>query len=532
MNQVVQDLLKICPDPGLKINLGVDPTTGLLGDGRVFYTPSMSSVGCNMVASLVNSPCYIAIRGEGDKFGLDPTKSLFLEDRGGDTTPDQYPGTTRIWIIIDEDDCNGYGQWVLDANGKHIAFPTYVCLFHEMSHAFHLSNGTINLLDKEALTIPDENAFRLSLGLPARVGWTGGCNPQPTPPQPPPHSGSTSGGGGNCYVATAAYGSPSVPEIQFLTSLRDEIVPNVRLWDAIYNRYFEKYTDLSPFIISLMEKDDEIRKLVRWLVVSPIVSHLKILHTFPNADIDCEEPWKSFLTQMRDGLEDWASDFELPLDFGGVSPSKAAKEIELVLRYVLRKKESRINYLARLRGLGQIPLRTSSRDRRKIANSLHESGRSSEEIVRIVGKSAFKSAKEESPRHSLAARGPLGTTPDEITLESQLPEDFSFFTVAIRNLTPADTFDEVDVFYNSPLFTGVMFLTQGPLVPGQVAIYVLGPCDMMTSYTVGFFQGNTLVAQIPDPNNPIFGGAANITPALAKQISTNNTDCSNSWSIS
>lgn len=528
-HQVVQDLMKICPDSGLSIHYGIDPVTGDWQDGRVLYNPTYSSVGGNMVMSLINSPCYIGIRGERPEFGINPAKALTLNDMGGDTVPDKYPGTTAVEVIYDATDCNGLGQWVTDSAGKHIPYPTYVSLFHEMSHALHLCNGTVDLTNPEAVTLPDENAFRQSLGLQARVGHDGGCNTAPPPNPPPPSSGSNKS---SCYVATAAYGSPSVPEIQFLTKLRDEIVPNVRVWEGIYDRYFQKYTDLSPYIISLMKGDDEIRKLVRWLVVSPIVSYLKILHTFPDAEIDCQEPWKSFLTRMRNELEDWATTFELPLDFRDVPPSKATKEIDLVLRYVLRKKNSRINYLSQLEGLQQLPLRTSRKQRIRLAGTLHDSGRTSEEILRILGKGVVEPSKGGSRRHSFAGRGPALAT-DEITLESQFSPGGLFFSVAIRNLTPVDTFDEVDVFYSSSLFTGSMFLSQGPLVPnGGTAIYVLGPCNSMTSYTVGFFQGINLVAQIPDPANPMFGGATVITPALAKQISANNTDCSNSWSIS
>ena len=98
-----------------------------------------------------------------------------------------------------------------------------------------------------------------------------------------------------------------------------------------------------------------------------------------------KEPWKSFLTELREGLEEWAGSIELPYDLKDLTAVDAAEEIRIILGYVLRRNETRSAYLDRLAELGQIPLKASSDESRGIAERLRSSGRSEAEIRRILG---------------------------------------------------------------------------------------------------------------------------------------------------
>jgi hypothetical protein len=48
-----------------------------------------------------------------------------------------------------------------------------------------------------------------------------------------------------------------------------------------------------------------------------------------------------------------------------------------------------------------------------------------------------------------------------------------------------------------------IFLSQDNVQNRQVATFVLGPCNLLNAYAIGFFIANQQVATIPDPNNPI-----------------------------
>lgn len=136
----------------------------------------------------------------------------------------------------------------------------------------------------------------------------------------------------------------------------------------------------------------KIKNLIRWSFVSPIVQYLQFFLQFPNAPMEhLEEPWRSFLFDMRDSLEDWTREIQLPDDFTGMSERAATEEIDIVMRYVLRTHERRKAYLDRLEELDQIPLRIRPEDREEIIERLRFSGRSDSEIQRILGRECYES---------------------------------------------------------------------------------------------------------------------------------------------
>jgi hypothetical protein len=99
------------------------------------------------------------------------------------------------------------------------------------------------------------------------------------------------------------------------------------------------YYRVSPAIAELMRSDPKVKRLARWLVVSPIVQHLKLASRFPDAPIgSVEEPWRSFLLETRNELEAWGRDTEMsepPLMFcppGGLWIRKRRKDYERIDR--------------------------------------------------------------------------------------------------------------------------------------------------------------------------------------------------------
>ncbi len=202
------------------------------------------------------------------------------------------------------------------------------------------------------------------------------------PPPPQPQS--------RCFIATAAYGSSLAPEVDFLRHFRDNIIRKTRSGAEYYDRFYEQYYRVSPPIADLMRQDEQLREVLGWSLVTPLVNYFQLALRFPTTDVDEEietmqEPWKSFLTEFRDGLEKWAGSIELPYDFNHLAAIDAAEEIRIVMSYLLRRSQTRNTYLDRLGELGQIPLKATSDERREIVDMLRSSGRSDAEIQRIIG---------------------------------------------------------------------------------------------------------------------------------------------------
>ncbi len=514
-NQVINDLQIMCPDPGLAI----DPASG-----RIAFNQTQSSPGGNLINALVRHACYIGIRGEPAAWSYRPAAGKTLQDAGGVAVHDRYPGTTTVEVVYDTTDCNGTGQWIQDATGTKYKEPTHVVLFHELAHALHMCTGTFNPADPEPAAITDENNYRAWLGLPLRAGHGGGCGPAPLGSKPPTGgTGATGGtgskGGTGCFIATAAYGSEMEPEVEFLRRFRDDILRKTRSGEKFFDAYWGHYYRISPLIVELMRQDAQVKDLVRWSLVNPIVQYLQLAVRFPDAPIEgVEEPWRSFLLEMREGLEDWAKAVDLPFDFRGLSPRDSAEEIAMIMRYILRTENTRKAYLRRLEELGQLPLQTGAEERADITERLRSSGRSEGEIARILGTDVKSIGNGADSFQIVQARGT-----DHVVQQPDLDPTEWFYTVTVANRT-TDTFDQIVVFYKRVNLEGVVFLQEVGVTPGQVVVFRLGACNRMENYVVGFFLGDDLVAKIP--------GSGNMTPQLASQLNPTDVEpCADSWSI-
>lgn len=74
----------------------------------------------------------------------------------------------------------------------------------------------------------------------------------------------------NCFIATAAYGTPLSEEIQILRNWRD----NYLMKNDLGNFFVKVYYWFSPPIANIIRNNDNLRKLTR-TILNPIVKYFK-----------------------------------------------------------------------------------------------------------------------------------------------------------------------------------------------------------------------------------------------------------------
>jgi len=81
----------------------------------------------------------------------------------------------------------------------------------------------------------------------------------------------TGGGGGGCFIATAAYGTPTAKQLDVLRTFRDDVL----LKSTVGSRLVDLYYKISPPIANFISEHNVVRTLVRELLVDPIVRVLE-----------------------------------------------------------------------------------------------------------------------------------------------------------------------------------------------------------------------------------------------------------------
>jgi hypothetical protein len=361
LNQVRNDLLRICPDPGLTFS--VIPSFTI--DARqVVYSQSISSVGCNLVAQLAGSSADVLIVAKTGALAI-PTATdtnLVLSQRAGFTVFDSLPSAS-VNIGYDGQGgagCNGRGYWVegtTNGTSAEIDYPTDVILFHELVNARNLIGNSFSsgLASAAADAIAAENQYRAQRNpvLPLRTGIAGGCKAGP-PQQPGGNNGNVGKGGtrSGCFVATAALEAEHYEKLEFLRAFRDEILTSTRRGTEYFDAFYSYYYQVSPAIANFLREHDDFRHSTLTAFVLPLVNYLKLSLTYPATDIPDELPdeWKAFLRVVRDDLEAWGRLALPPLESfpTDYTRKEIVDDINFVKQYVLRSSESREAYQAML----------------------------------------------------------------------------------------------------------------------------------------------------------------------------------------
>ena len=362
-------ILGFCSDG----NLGEVPFPGDPNFTSVSYPATSAGAGqpCTLFQQLVAAPnCLVSVNG------LTAGDCLIVPAAGGGTTcvpMGQVGGvavkvasndpvfTTLVGVAMDVTLCGGNGYWTRGQNNAQITMPGRVLLYHELvGHALHHCNGTFNAADPEGQAIADENVLRAAIGEPQRTAHEGGC-----------------GGGGNCFVATAAFGSAIAPEVQELREFRDRTLRATRWGVAFFDEWWEHYYAFSPQIVASMKRDPRMAELVRFVLVSPLVIALRLFLALPD---DPDDPAGSIVFARR-AVDEYAAWLrELPFTRSLTDPDASAAVHEFAEALALlsnpRLRSAAIEALVRA---GLLPL-LSSDARPEYEPQLRRSGLSDEEI--------------------------------------------------------------------------------------------------------------------------------------------------------
>jgi hypothetical protein len=76
---------------------------------------------------------------------------------------------------------------------------------------------------------------------------------------------------GYCFIATAAYGTETAPQLKILRDFRDQVL----LKNALGARFVDAYYKLSPPVAHFIAKNDFLRAVVRGVLVDPLVHLLQ-----------------------------------------------------------------------------------------------------------------------------------------------------------------------------------------------------------------------------------------------------------------
>jgi hypothetical protein len=498
-DQVITDVLTIAPDSLLE----VEYKTGI-----VFLDfPTTPGIGPETVSRLASSrTTFVGIRGEASDFSVAPQQGMKLRDIGGFTTFDDYTDPRQIEIAYDVPACGGLGAWVpgLFADDK-VDMPRHVLLLHEMRHAVQVieKEFTFDESANEVLAIEGENRYRNERGLPARGGSGGACHTSVGFWGAARAAGA--GGTGGCFVATAAYGSELDPDVEFLRRFRDDTIRATRTGERFWEDYWERYQRLSPTIVEMIEQDPELRELVRWSLVEPIVHYLELVLSFPDDSLaDVPEPWRSWLEEQRAQLSRWLEGIELPTEFQGMEPDAVVSELAFLLRYVLRTSDARDEYVDRLRQGGALPLRVAGPVHERLAEQLAVTPATAERVDAIL-------ERDEPRANVLHAYGK-----EHVFSQAQIDPGAFSYGVAVTNKTQ-DTYTRIAAVFNRTDTTEPLTIVEGELGPGQMVVFSFGDCSGLRNYVIGCYIGDELVAY------------AELTPADAPLTASDPFRCFDWW---
>lgn len=197
------------------------------------------------------------------------------------------------------------------------------------------------------------------------------------------------GGGGTtgCFIATAAYGSDSAPEVKFLQDFRDNVLRRTRWGHKFFQELWKHYYHISPPISQEMDRDPELRRVIRWAIVDPWLNYIKLMMSRPDfkaLNLDGLDPkLREFLVLFQGASDKWLEGIELPKSFKGRDPKEAIDELNIVVGLVLLPTAGRA-YLKDLHKNRELPLHYPKEDEAGLKHALTQAGRTEEEIRLIL----------------------------------------------------------------------------------------------------------------------------------------------------
>jgi len=198
----------------------------------------------------------------------------------------------------------------------------------------------------------------------------------------------TSTSTGGCFIVTAAYGTASAPEVEFLQGFRDNVMLQTRWGRQVFDELGKYYYRISPAIAEEMIRDPEMRRVLKWAIVEPWVNYMKLMIGRPDfkaMNLDGMDPkLRAFLLQLQSDGDRWIKSIELPKSFKGRDPVESIDELNMVLGMVLLRTNGR-EYLDDLERSGELPLQYSNEDEAKLKTALEEAGRTEDEVASILG---------------------------------------------------------------------------------------------------------------------------------------------------
>src|SRR5258708_8426514 len=273
---ILPDLLDITDnDGGIGDDIGYDKSGNIRPDfRRITYKQSHFTFAANLFAQLVNQTEYaIDIHAVESSYLL--LNSKYISTVAGATfVPWQIPDPDldQIYIYYDVYDCNGANYWVLGQNNEKVYFPTYMILFHELSHAFHILKGLYkNGSDpglEEGRAVDDENTFR-----PQHVNIMTG-NPQPLPLRSAKYLGGcgidvptnqmknpTQKKNSYCFISTAAFETHDA--VQAVQVLKERFLHRSFVIHTFLSELIDQYYRFIPDIAREMRSSPMLKKAIK-----------------------------------------------------------------------------------------------------------------------------------------------------------------------------------------------------------------------------------------------------------------------------
>jgi hypothetical protein len=385
---------KVCPDPALQW-VSRPATAGLPG-GRtaVYLNPTILDVHCLHFFQAANASIPVVMRAAspGEKAYETPwfddtnlwMRPTFMRENPGFTQGSWETvapfATTKIDVLVEPSDDVGRGYWAYDINDEKIAQPVESIVAHEMGHVGSILDGNATAAttyaDSEQYGLRAEADFRASRGLPQRYGHDGGTNFRKAGGYTP----------SACYIATAAYGSDLEPPVQELRELRDSVILQTRAGTKVFEAFYEKYYSFSPAVGEMMARDPAAKDLLGWGLVEPLIGYLRLARDFPRQDLESvPEPWRSYLSSMRDDFVRWTARIELPADLAGLSFGEALAEVRVAAGALTWSPTERKAFLTDMVARGQLPLQAPHAERAEAAVELLEEGFDPATVVLVLG---------------------------------------------------------------------------------------------------------------------------------------------------